>query len=84
MSMKDIGTTGLIDSGVEHIHDVIVSKVGDLKFSPLLGVGIAQYVRSVGSDGAIIQRVTTNLKYDGAKNIDIRFLNNELNVNVDY
>ena len=52
-------------SDMQHIQDIISASPGAYKESPSVGVGIRNYVNSVGREKEIAREVTIQLEADG-------------------
>lgn len=68
----------------QHKRDILLSAQGDYKASPLVGVGIVEYLN--GNDSDTIRRdITIQLQKDGVKVRSVQFdTNGELVIDGDY
>jgi hypothetical protein len=71
-------------SDQQHIIDIIESNVGSWKEYPLVGVGINNYLGSIGKEQEIKRQVKLQLENDGYRVNEVKIANsNDINWSVD-
>lgn len=75
---------GLSDE--QHIKDLMLSRKGEFKQSPLSGIDIEKWLKSplANNSDSLLKEIRLQLEFDGAKNIAVDLSNGKINVTANY
>lgn len=79
--IKD-GTLQIGDTTEQNAQVIITAERGEFKEYPQLGVGLSQFLKSVGREREMIRAIKIQLALDGIKSPEISFNQGKLQVRV--
>ena len=74
------GTLQTGDTDEQNAQIIILAEQGEFKEHPQLGVGLSQFLKSVGRERELIRAIRIQLALDGIKNPEISFNENKLQI----
>ena len=74
------GTLAIGDTSEQCAQMIVVAEKGEFKEYPQLGVGISQFLKSVGLEGEMLRNIRVQLSLDGIKPKELTFTDGKLRI----